>query len=54
MMRRQRRGRIITIGSLAGLIGVPFQSYYAASKHALEGRMLPIYCTQKSVTYGLM
>lgn len=37
LMRQQRGGKIITIGSLAGLIGVPFQSYYAASKHALEG-----------------
>ncbi|MCK8494619.1 SDR family NAD(P)-dependent oxidoreductase [Spirosoma sp. RP8] len=36
-MRQQRKGRIITIGSVAGLIGVPFQSYYAASKHAIEG-----------------
>ena len=36
-MRKQRSGKIITIGSLAGLIGVPFESYYAASKHALEG-----------------
>ncbi|MCX6304344.1 MAG: SDR family NAD(P)-dependent oxidoreductase [Bacteroidetes bacterium] len=36
-MRRQRSGRIITIGSLAGIIGVPYQSYYSASKHALEG-----------------
>ena len=37
IMRKQRSGNIITIGSLAGLIGVPFQSYYSASKHALEG-----------------
>ena len=37
LMRQQRKGNIITIGSLAGLIGVPFQPYYAASKHALEG-----------------
>lgn len=36
-MRKQRSGKIITIGSLAGLIGVPFESYYAASKHAIEG-----------------
>ena len=36
-MRKQKQGKIITIGSLAGLIGVPFQSYYSASKHALEG-----------------
>ncbi len=37
LMRQQRKGHIITIGSLGGLIGVPFQPYYAASKHALEG-----------------
>lgn len=37
IMRQQRYGKIITIGSLAGLVGVPFQSYYAASKHAVEG-----------------
>ncbi|BDD06794.1 SDR family oxidoreductase [Aureibacter tunicatorum] len=36
-MRAQKKGRIIFITSLAGLIGVPYQSYYAASKHALEG-----------------
>ena len=36
-MRKQRSGKIITIGSLAGLIGVPFESYYSASKHAIEG-----------------
>ncbi len=38
-MRKQQSGRIITIGSLAGLIGVPFHGYYSASKHALEGYM---------------
>src|SRR5215510_5854635 len=37
IMRSQRSGQIITISSLVGLIGVPFNSYYAASKHALEG-----------------
>jgi NAD(P)-dependent dehydrogenase (short-subunit alcohol dehydrogenase family) len=36
-MRRQRRGVIINIGSLAGLIGVPGRAYYTASKFALEG-----------------
>ena len=37
IMREQGNGRILIIGSLAGLIGVPFKSFYSASKHALEG-----------------
>ncbi len=37
MMRKQGHGRIITIGSLAGHIGLPYQGIYSASKHALEG-----------------
>lgn len=36
-MRHQRSGQIINIGSLAGLIGVPFHGYYSAAKYALEG-----------------
>ncbi len=36
-MRRQGRGRIITVSSLAGLAGLPYQPYYSASKYALEG-----------------
>jgi short-subunit dehydrogenase len=35
--RKQRQGRIITIGSILGLIGLPNVAYYSASKHALEG-----------------
>ena len=37
VMRRQRSGSIINIGSLAGLIGIPGRAYYVASKFALEG-----------------
>ena len=37
IMRKQRSGKIITIGSLNGLIGFPLSSYYVATKHALEG-----------------
>ena len=36
-MRRARRGHIINITSVAGLIGFPGSGYYAASKHAVEG-----------------
>lgn len=36
-MRNRRRGTILTIGSLAGLVAPPGEAYYAASKHALEG-----------------
>ncbi len=35
--RRQRKGKIITVGSMLGLISLPNVAYYAASKHALEG-----------------
>ena len=37
VMRGQGRGLIINIGSLAGLMGIPFQSWYVAGKYALEG-----------------
>lgn len=36
-MRQQSRGRIISISSIAGQIALPFQSFYSASKYALEG-----------------
>ena len=36
-MRENRKGKIVFISSLAGLIAVPYQGFYAASKHALEG-----------------
>ncbi|PHN53760.1 short-chain dehydrogenase [Pseudomonas syringae] len=36
-MRRQKNGQIITVSSMVGLIGPPNLSYYAASKHAVEG-----------------
>lgn len=34
---REREGRIILMSSIGGVIGLPFQSYYSASKFALEG-----------------
>ncbi|WP_314454771.1 SDR family NAD(P)-dependent oxidoreductase [uncultured Microbacterium sp.] len=39
IMRAQRSGHVITIGSLAGITGLEFVDAYAASKFALEGWM---------------
>ncbi|UCB32851.1 oxidoreductase [Duffyella gerundensis] len=36
-MRRQGSGRIINIGSILGVIAMPYVALYAASKHAVEG-----------------
>lgn len=35
--RKQKNGKIITVGSITGLVAFPSTAYYAASKHALEG-----------------
>ncbi len=37
LMRKQGRGRIVLFSSINGLLGIPFQSAYVASKHAIEG-----------------
>jgi NAD(P)-dependent dehydrogenase (short-subunit alcohol dehydrogenase family) len=37
VMRGHRSGVIINISSLGGLFGLPFQSFYSASKFAMEG-----------------
>ncbi|SFO08692.1 Short-chain dehydrogenase [Candidatus Pantoea varia] len=36
-MRRQGYGRIINIGSILGVVPLPYVALYAASKHAVEG-----------------
>lgn len=36
-MRQQVSGTIINISSIGGLMGLPFQGFYAASKFAVEG-----------------
>ncbi|HVA09282.1 MAG TPA: SDR family oxidoreductase [Acidimicrobiales bacterium] len=37
IMRRQAAGRIILVSSIGGVIGIPFQAFYSASKFAMEG-----------------
>jgi NAD(P)-dependent dehydrogenase (short-subunit alcohol dehydrogenase family) len=36
-MRKQGCGKIIVIGSIGGLIGLPYVGYYSAAKFALDG-----------------
>lgn len=37
LMREKRKGKIINVSSISGMIGFPGLSPYVASKHALEG-----------------
>lgn len=37
IMRAAGAGRIIVLSSIAGVVGMPFQAFYSASKYAIEG-----------------
>lgn len=37
LMRKQGGGLIVNMSSMAGVVGIPFQSFYSASKFAVEG-----------------
>ena len=36
-MREQGGGRLVLVSSIGGVVGIPFQAFYSASKFALEG-----------------
>ncbi len=36
-MRRVRKGKIINLSSIGGVMGLPYQGFYSASKFAIEG-----------------
>lgn len=36
-MREHKGGRLVLVSSIGGLIALPFQAFYSASKYALEG-----------------
>ncbi|MBQ0016074.1 MAG: SDR family oxidoreductase [Bacteroidales bacterium] len=36
-MRQQRYGKIINLSSIGGVMGLPYQGFYSASKFAIEG-----------------
>jgi NAD(P)-dependent dehydrogenase (short-subunit alcohol dehydrogenase family) len=37
VMRRQGSGRLVLVSSIGGIVALPFQAFYSASKFALEG-----------------
>ncbi len=37
LMRAARGGRIVLVSSIGGVVGLPFQAFYTASKFAMEG-----------------
>lgn len=37
IMRAQGSGRIVLMSSIGGIVGIPFQAFYTASKFAMEG-----------------
>lgn len=43
-MRERKTGRVITVSSVGGLVGQPFNEIYCASKFALEGYVEALAC----------
>jgi NAD(P)-dependent dehydrogenase (short-subunit alcohol dehydrogenase family) len=52
-MRARRRGHIINMGSLAGLIPLPFVGAYCATKHAIDSYSESLYHELKPLGIGV-
>jgi NAD(P)-dependent dehydrogenase (short-subunit alcohol dehydrogenase family) len=52
-MRQARAGRIINIGSLVGLIAVPYSAFYCATKFALEAYSESLWYELKPFVVGV-
>ena len=48
-MREPQSGRIITIGSLAGIVAIPYSAFYTSTKFALEGYMEALWFELKAL-----
>ena len=55
-MRKQQSGKIVLFSSINGLLGIPFQSAYVASKHAVEGyaECLAMECRSMGIQVSLV
>lgn len=51
VMRRQGRGRIVCVSSVAGAIPIPFQTYYSVSKAAVNAYVRALRC--EVAPYGI-
>jgi NAD(P)-dependent dehydrogenase (short-subunit alcohol dehydrogenase family) len=52
-MRARKRGRIINLGSLAGVIPLPFVGAYCATKHAIDSYSESLYHELKPLGIGV-
>lgn len=52
-MRARKRGRIVNVGSLAGVIPLPFVGAYCATKHAIDSYSESLYHELKPLGIGV-
>ena len=50
-MRNQGAGTIVNISSIGGMMGLPFQGFYSASKFAIEGMSEALRMELKTISY---